>query len=183
MGLMFICKFCSPDYRPSAKPKGVRLGYMGHLTLISEDVTTAFSHYPPELLAILSEFTPQPAWDNYLAGRFREAKERDERALGGGRPVVAAAPGAKSEAAGVFGRVDEADKIPVPITGVVRGPVVPVPTNGNGNSNGSGPMNGVEPTPPLTGPTPRTQNVVFATKNEGEEVIESDQVRSAIFVI
>ncbi|KAK0463504.1 SIT4 phosphatase-associated protein-domain-containing protein [Desarmillaria tabescens] len=48
----------------SAKPKGVRLGYMGHLQLISEDVLIALEVFPPE------------------------TKRRDNILLGGGKPIV-----------------------------------------------------------------------------------------------
>ncbi|KAJ7481056.1 SIT4 phosphatase-associated protein-domain-containing protein, partial [Mycena galericulata] len=70
------------------KPKSVRLGFMGHLTLIAEDVLTALERFPPELRAALAQYAPQPAWDEYVAGRYRETKRRDAELLGGGKPVV-----------------------------------------------------------------------------------------------
>ncbi|KAF8328964.1 hypothetical protein F5887DRAFT_133201 [Amanita rubescens] len=54
----------------SFKPKGVRLGYMGHLTLIAEDVLVTLERYPPDLR------------------RYNETKERDSSMLGGGKPAV-----------------------------------------------------------------------------------------------
>ena len=89
----------------SAKPKHVRLGYMGHLTLISEDVILALGHYPPELRLILAQYAPQPDWDDYVGGRYHETKERDTSLLGGGKPSVAASG---PRGAGKW-RVDEAD--------------------------------------------------------------------------
>lgn len=80
------------DADDSAKPKGVRLGFMGHLTLMSEDVITALERFPPELRLIMIEFAPDPEWDHYVTGRYKETKRRDTRVLGGGKPVVA--PGA-----------------------------------------------------------------------------------------
>ncbi|KAJ7685736.1 SIT4 phosphatase-associated protein-domain-containing protein [Mycena polygramma] len=71
-----------------AKPKSVRLGFMGHLTLIAEDVLTALERFPPDLRGTLAMFAPQPAWDEYVAGRYRETKRRDAELLGGGKPVV-----------------------------------------------------------------------------------------------
>ena len=49
-----VLSFISPNTRRSnayrrSKPNGVRLGYMGHLTLISEDVLTTLGRFPPEL--------------------------------------------------------------------------------------------------------------------------------------
>lgn len=73
----------------SAKPKGVRLGYMGHLTLMSEDVIAALDHYPPDLRAQLAACAPVPAWEEYVNGRYHETKQRDNTLFGGGKPVVA----------------------------------------------------------------------------------------------
>ena len=64
------------------------MGYMGHLTLISEDIVTAFKHYPPDLLDALKDFVPQPEWDEYVSGSYRETKNKDTSLLGGGRPVL-----------------------------------------------------------------------------------------------
>ncbi|KAJ7080423.1 SIT4 phosphatase-associated protein-domain-containing protein [Mycena belliarum] len=71
-----------------AKPKSVRLGFMGHLTLIAEDVLTALERFPPDLRETLAQYAPQPAWDEYVAGRYNETKRRDSELLGGGKPVV-----------------------------------------------------------------------------------------------
>ncbi|KAH9484467.1 Extragenic suppressor of kinetochore protein 1 [Psilocybe cubensis] len=72
----------------SAKPKGVRLGYMGHLMLISEDVITAMARFPPDLRLIIIQYAPEPEWDNYVTGRYNETKQEENRRLGGGKPVV-----------------------------------------------------------------------------------------------
>jgi serine/threonine-protein phosphatase 6 regulatory subunit 3 len=76
------------DTHNSAKPKGVRLGFMGHLTLMSEDVITALERFPPELRLVMIEYAPDPEWDQYVTGRYKETKRRDTRVLGGGKPVV-----------------------------------------------------------------------------------------------
>ena len=73
----------------SAKPKGVRLGYMGHLTLISEDVINTLEHLPPDLRLLIAQYAPQPEWDEYVTGRYKETKKKDTILLGGGKPVVA----------------------------------------------------------------------------------------------
>ncbi|KAI6005448.1 SIT4 phosphatase-associated protein-domain-containing protein [Pisolithus albus] len=72
----------------SVKPKGVRLGYMGHLTLMSEDVITALEHYPPELRSMIERYAPQPDWSEYVTGRYDETKKRDANLLGGGKPNI-----------------------------------------------------------------------------------------------
>lgn len=96
----------------SSKPKGVRLGYMGHLTLISEDVISALEHYPPDLRLSIAQFAPQPAWDEYVTGRYNETKKKDTSLLGGGKPVVA--PGAVRN--GTRWKVDEEDSTATPAT-------------------------------------------------------------------
>ncbi|KAH7929628.1 SAPS-domain-containing protein, partial [Leucogyrophana mollusca] len=91
----------------SAKPKGVRLGYMGHLTLISEDVIGALEHYPPDLRLVIEQHAPQPAWEDYVTGRYNETKKRDTSLLGGGKPAVVTAP-----RNGARWKVDEEDATP-----------------------------------------------------------------------
>ncbi|KAK0211682.1 SIT4 phosphatase-associated protein-domain-containing protein [Armillaria fumosa] len=72
----------------SAKPKGVRLGYMGHLQLISEDVLIALEVFPPEVRLLIIQYAPDPDWDEYVTGRYLETKRRDNILLGGGKPVI-----------------------------------------------------------------------------------------------
>lgn len=72
----------------SAKPKGLRLGYMGHLTLISEDVINTLDHSSPDLRLIITKFVPQPEWEEYVNGRYRETKNKDTSLLGGGKPAL-----------------------------------------------------------------------------------------------
>ncbi|KZT23975.1 SAPS-domain-containing protein [Neolentinus lepideus HHB14362 ss-1] len=88
-----------------AKPRGVRLGYMGHLTLISEDVIGALQHYPADLRLIIGSCAPQPAWDEYVLGRYNETKKNDTSLLGGGKPVL----GQGVQRNGQHWKVDEAE--------------------------------------------------------------------------
>ena len=86
----YLGLFCTynANTSPSSKPKGVRLGYMGHLMLISEDVITALARFPPDLRLIIIQYAPEPEWDQYVTGRYNETKEEDARPLGGGKPIV-----------------------------------------------------------------------------------------------
>lgn len=65
---------------------------MGHLTLMAEDVITALEHFPLDLRHIIEQFAPQPAWNDYVTGRYKETKKRDTSLLGGGKPAVNNAP-------------------------------------------------------------------------------------------
>lgn len=82
------------------------MGYMGHLTLVAEDVLSALEHYPFDLLVVIRQFVPQPDWDDYVSTRYQETKRKDTSLLGGGKPVVA--PGAARGAQ--RWRVDEEDE-------------------------------------------------------------------------
>ncbi|KAF8516965.1 SIT4 phosphatase-associated protein-domain-containing protein [Hysterangium stoloniferum] len=124
----------------SREHKGVRLGYMGHLTLISEDVISALGHYPEELSSLLRQYAPQPAWDHYVNGEYRETKRRDSSLLGGGKPVIA--PGSSFQK-GRWARVDEADS-GGPINGINK----PEATNAVGASAMSGEFRRLESSSP-----------------------------------
>lgn len=72
-----------------AKTK-TRMGYMGHLTLIAEEVVKFTERHPPELLSetVLDRVMSQE-WINYVEGALAETRERDNAILGGVRPEVA----------------------------------------------------------------------------------------------
>jgi SIT4-associating protein SAP185/190 len=67
-----------------------RMGYMGHLTLIAEEVVKFTDRHPPELLSetVLERVMSQD-WINYVEGALAETRERDNAILGGVRPDVA----------------------------------------------------------------------------------------------
>ncbi|OAA57985.1 sit4-associated protein [Niveomyces insectorum RCEF 264] len=67
----------------------MRMGYMGHLTLIAEEVVKFTERNPPELLpeAVLDKVM-SPDWINYVEGPLAETRERDNAILGGVRPDV-----------------------------------------------------------------------------------------------
>ncbi|KAK3935260.1 Extragenic suppressor of kinetochore protein 1 [Diplogelasinospora grovesii] len=75
--------------RSQAKNK-TRMGYMGHLTLIAEEVVKFTERHPPELLSesVLEKVMAQE-WINYVEGALAETRERDNAILGGVRPEVA----------------------------------------------------------------------------------------------
>jgi len=67
-----------------------RMGYMGHLTLIAEEVVKFTERHPPELLSetVLDRVMRQH-WINYVEGALAETRERDNAILGGVRPDMA----------------------------------------------------------------------------------------------
>ncbi|KIY70423.1 SAPS-domain-containing protein [Cylindrobasidium torrendii FP15055 ss-10] len=99
----------------AARPKGVRLGYMGHLHMISEDVLIALESFPPEVRLQIVQYAPDPGWDEYVTGRYLEQKKRDSERLGGGKPVLGSNLTAKSGTAGKW-KVDEEDSNTLTLT-------------------------------------------------------------------
>ena len=71
----------------------MRLGYMGHLTLIAEEVVKFRDRHPPEVLSesVLNIVT-QKLWSGYVDNTLAETRERDNAILGGVRPDVAGGP-------------------------------------------------------------------------------------------
>ena len=71
----------------------MRLGYMGHLTLIAEEVVKFSDRHPPELLSqsVLDKVTSKQ-WTDYVENTLSETRERDNAILGGVRPDVSMAP-------------------------------------------------------------------------------------------
>lgn len=71
----------------------MRLGYMGHLTLIAEEVLKFTERHPAELLSqlVLDKVMSQQ-WIDYVEQTLAETRERDNAILGGVRPDMAGGP-------------------------------------------------------------------------------------------
>lgn len=71
----------------------MRLGYMGHLTLIAEEVVKFTERHPPELLSqSVLEKVMASDWINYVEVTLSETRERDNAILGGVRPDMSVGP-------------------------------------------------------------------------------------------
>lgn len=77
----------------SQEENNVRLGYMGHLTLIAEEVVKFTERQPVELLSqtVLDKVMDQ-RWIDYVEQTLAETRERDNAILGGVRPDMAGGP-------------------------------------------------------------------------------------------
>ncbi|KAI8891324.1 SAPS-domain-containing protein [Backusella circina FSU 941] len=76
-----------------AKPKGMRLGYMGHLTFISDEIIKLFEGYPESIISAVEDSINLENWNEYCNNQLRETKERDSMPLGdirinGVNPIV-----------------------------------------------------------------------------------------------
>jgi SIT4-associating protein SAP185/190 len=71
----------------------MRLGYMGHLTLIAEEVVKFTERHPPELLSkSVLEKVMDSQWSGYVERTLAETRERDNAILGGVRPDMSVGP-------------------------------------------------------------------------------------------
>ncbi|KAL2866610.1 SAPS-domain-containing protein [Aspergillus lucknowensis] len=69
--------------------KRIRLGYMGHLTLIAEEVVKFNERHPPKLLSpTVMDNVLNPEWIDYVEQTLSETRERDNAILGGVRPDI-----------------------------------------------------------------------------------------------
>ncbi|KAF2709234.1 extragenic suppressor of kinetochore protein 1 [Pleomassaria siparia CBS 279.74] len=75
------------------KETSMRLGYMGHLTLIAEEVLKFTERHPAELLSqsVLDKVMSQ-SWIDYVEQTLAETRERDNAILGGVRPDMSVGP-------------------------------------------------------------------------------------------
>jgi SIT4 phosphatase-associated protein len=83
---MWLCLFRANTFG-RAKDKGVRLGYMGHLTLIAEEVLKLAERIPLELLdsVVVQKLTARD-WNEYVDVTLTATRTRDNAILGGVRP-------------------------------------------------------------------------------------------------
>jgi hypothetical protein len=71
----------------------MRLGYMGHLTLVAEEVVKFTERHPPEVLGpkVLQKVS-DPVWIEYVEETLSATRERDNAILGGVRPDMHSGP-------------------------------------------------------------------------------------------
>ena len=71
----------------SQKQRGMRLGFMGHLTLIAEEVCKFGNRQPPDSLdQIILDRVNRSEWIEYVEGTLAETRDKDNAVLGGIRP-------------------------------------------------------------------------------------------------
>ncbi|KAF2853192.1 Sit4-associated protein-like protein [Plenodomus tracheiphilus IPT5] len=73
--------------------KGTRLGYMGHLTLIAEEVLKFTERHPDDVLSqLVLDKVHAEEWVYYVEHILAETRERDNAILGGVRPDMSVGP-------------------------------------------------------------------------------------------
>lgn len=68
------------------KEKGLRLGYMGHLTHISDEICKLMSKCSDQFSDKINEYINGKDWNDYINNALQETKNRDCQPLGGQRP-------------------------------------------------------------------------------------------------
>lgn len=73
--------------------QSMRLGYMGHLTLVAEEVVKFSERHPPDMLSqnVMSKVLSRQ-WIDYVEQTLSETRERDNAILGGVRPDISGGP-------------------------------------------------------------------------------------------
>jgi serine/threonine-protein phosphatase 6 regulatory subunit 3 len=67
----------------------MRLGYMGHLTFIADEISKLMDNYS-EVEATVRDDVDLQKWDNFYIEVLAETRERDTLPLGGDRPSAGA---------------------------------------------------------------------------------------------
>ena len=70
------------------RAKNMRLGYMGHLTLIAEEVVKFSENIPPLTEEVVMKDVLDEEWVRYVEQTLSETRERDNAILGGIRPEM-----------------------------------------------------------------------------------------------
>ncbi|EPZ34588.1 SIT4 phosphatase-associated protein family domain-containing protein [Rozella allomycis CSF55] len=70
-----------------AKPRGLRLGYMGQVTIIVDEILKLLEEQP-EYKDLLAEYIKDDDWQEFINKAYHETKQRDSQPLGGQKPDV-----------------------------------------------------------------------------------------------
>ncbi|KAJ3116164.1 hypothetical protein HDU96_010273 [Phlyctochytrium bullatum] len=122
------------------QPKGVRLGYMGHLTYISDEVCKLIDKCSADFDGQVKAMVVAEEWQEYLNGVLRETKERDRQPLGGVRPTQTTQPLAVPLVTGLSGfgaggNLDDSDIGVTPGRGAGAGGNKESATSGDGSDD------------------------------------------------
>lgn len=120
----------------------MRLGYMGHLTLIAEEVVKFSERHPPELLSqIVLDKVTSKQWSDYVENTLSETRERDNAILGGVRPDMSVGPRQAVlnavNAAHVFGNTGSSALANAGLNGNPGLDSMDLASNGSGTSSGN----------------------------------------------
>ncbi|KAJ2014760.1 sporulation-induced protein, partial [Coemansia sp. S85] len=99
-----IAQACAANDEVSRMPRGIRLGYMGHLTGIGEEVARLLELSGAALEPLIAPFIDGDEWLDYVARTLQEVRDRDQQPLGGERP-------GNDTAIGMMGDIDGAGQL------------------------------------------------------------------------
>lgn len=75
------------DLQVKSEPRKPRLPYMGHISLISEELVKFFARCPTDLYDLVRPTFSQEDWTAYVEGSLSETRARDSQPLAGGKPM------------------------------------------------------------------------------------------------
>ncbi|TXT15631.1 hypothetical protein VHUM_00134 [Vanrija humicola] len=75
------------DLQVKSEPRKPRLPYMGHISLISEELVKFFARCPSDLYELIRPTFSQDDWTAYVEGSLSETRARDSQPLAGGKPM------------------------------------------------------------------------------------------------
>ncbi|KAJ2101487.1 sporulation-induced protein [Coemansia sp. S100] len=81
-----IAQACANNDFVCRQPRGIRLGYMGHLTGIGEEVARLLELSGAALEPLIAPYIDGDEWLDYVARTLQEVRDRDQQPLGGERP-------------------------------------------------------------------------------------------------
>lgn len=87
------------DELVSSTPPKPRLSYMGHISLIAEELVKFFARCPVDLFDVIKGSFDSEAWEAFVNGALRDTRARDSEPLAGGKPRggLGSGPSANSE--------------------------------------------------------------------------------------
>ncbi|KAJ2431904.1 sporulation-induced protein [Coemansia sp. RSA 2531] len=97
-----IAQACANNDFVCRQPRGIRLGYMGHLTGIGEEVARLLELSGAALEPLIAPYIDGDEWLDYVARTLQEVRDRDQQPLGGERPG-----GNNNDIVGVLGDIDD----------------------------------------------------------------------------
>eukprot|EP01114_Cavostelium_apophysatum_P018918 TRINITY_DN594_c0_g1_i1.p1 TRINITY_DN594_c0_g1~~TRINITY_DN594_c0_g1_i1.p1 ORF type:complete len:566 (-),score=171.55 TRINITY_DN594_c0_g1_i1:86-1783(-) len=73
----YVCQGSKLSEEESTKPKGIRRGYMGHITAITQSLVNAASNTP----SVETFLNDHEEWNKYLKGPFQVTRDRESNTL------------------------------------------------------------------------------------------------------
>lgn len=98
-------------------PRKPRLSYMGHISLIAEELVKFFTRCPADLKELIKGSYPEESWAAFVNGSLSETRARDSQPLAGGKPLPGLGSGMTSTSERSDSESDDDDDSPAATIG------------------------------------------------------------------